>query len=243
MPLNCVIIDDEPLARECIANYVREIDFLELVGTGSNPVELRQILDEQAVDLIFLDIQMPIMTGIDFLKMTQNPPMVIITTAFPSYALEGFQLDVMDYLLKPITFNRFFQAITKAKAYFQLQAGAQPAEVGSTEKTASYFFIKCENKYEKIYFDDILYVQAMQNYVIIHTTKGKYITLLYLKNVEQYLEGQPFIRVHKSYIVAIPPIESIENNELLIQEHRIPISRNYKEKVLKKVVDDKLWKK
>lgn len=241
--MNCVTIDDEPLARECIANYVREIDFLELVGTGSNPVELRQILDEQAVDLIFLDIQMPIMTGIDFLKMTQNPPMVIITTAFPSYALEGFQLDVMDYLLKPITFNRFFQAITKAKAYFQLQAAAPHAEVASIDKAASYFFIKCENKYEKIYFADILYVQAMQNYVIIHTIKGKYITLLYLKNVEQYLEGQAFIRVHKSYIVAIPQIEAIENNELLIQEHRIPISRNYKDKVIKQVVDDKLWKK
>lgn len=243
MPLNCVTIDDEPLARECIANYVREIDFLELVGTGSNPVELRQLLDEQVVDLIFLDIQMPIMTGIDFLKMTPNPPMVIITTAFPSYALEGFQLDVMDYLLKPITFNRFFKAITKAKAYFQLQAASSGAETSSAEKTASYFFIKCENKYEKIYFDDILYVQAMQNYVIIHTTKGKYITLLYLKNVEQYLEGQPFIRVHKSYIVAIPHIEAIENNELLIQVHRIPISRNYRERVLKQVVDDKLWKK
>jgi len=243
MPLNCVTIDDEPLARECIANYVREIDFLELVGTGSNPVELRQLLDEQVVDLIFLDIQMPIMTGIDFLKMTQNPPMVIITTAFPSYALEGFQLDVMDYLLKPITFNRFFKAITKAKAYSQLQAASSGAETPKIDKTASYFFIKCENKYEKIYFNDILYVQAMQNYVIIHTTKGKYITLLYLKNVEQYLEGQAFIRVHKSYIVAIPHIEAIENNELLIQMHRIPISRNYRERVLKQVVDDKLWKK
>ncbi len=243
MPLNCVTIDDEPLARECIANYVREIDFLELVGTGSNPLELRQLLDEQAVDLVFLDIQMPIMTGIDFLKMTPNPPMVIITTAFPSYALEGFQLDVMDYLLKPITFNRFFKAITKAKSYFQLQAGSPHGEADKAEKAASYFFIKCENKYEKIYFDDILYVQAMQNYVIIHTTKGKYITLLYLKNVEQYLEGQPFIRVHKSYIVAIPHIEAIENNELLIQAHRIPISRNHREKVIKQVVNDKLWKK
>lgn len=242
MILNCVTIDDEPLAREGIGNYIREIDFLRLVGSGSNPVELIQLLDDQAIDLVFLDIQMPIMNGIDFLKMAQNPPMIIITTAYPSYALEGFQLDVLDYLLKPITFNRFFKAVNKAKNYAQMQL-ASASEPSSAPEVEDYFFIKCENKYEKIYFADILYIQAMQNYVIIHTTKGKYITLLYLKNVEQYLEGQAFMRVHKSYIVAIPKIEAIDNNELLIQNYRIPISRNYKDRVLKQVVDDKLWKK
>lgn len=242
MILNCVTIDDEPLAREGISNYIREIDFLRMVGSGSNPVELIQLLDSQAVDLVFLDIQMPIMNGIDYLKMAQNPPMIIITTAYPSYALEGFQLDVMDYLLKPITFNRFFKAVNKAKNYAQLQL-ASATETNSGTETEDYFFIKCENKYEKIFFVDILYIQAMQNYVIIHTSKGKYLTLLYLKNVEQYLEGQPFMRVHKSYIVAIPKIEAIDNNELLIEDHRIPISRNFKDRVLKQIVDDKLWKK
>lgn len=242
MILNCVTIDDEPLAREGISNYIREIDFLRLVGTGNNPIELIQLLDEQAIDLVFLDIQMPIMNGIDFLKMAQNPPMIIITTAYPSYALEGFQLDVLDYLLKPITFNRFFKAVHKAKSYALLQL-ASTADASPTSQTADYFFIKCESKYEKIYFSDILYIQAMQNYVIIHTTKDKYITLLYLKNVEQYLESQAFLRVHKSYIAAISKIEAIDNNELLIQSHRIPISRNYKERVLKQIVDDKLWKK
>lgn len=242
MILHCVTIDDEPLAREGIGNYIREIDFLRLVGSGSNPVELIQLLDEQSIDLVFLDIQMPIMNGIDFLKMAQNPPMIIITTAYPSYALEGFQLDVLDYLLKPITFNRFFKAVTKAKNYAQLQLASTAEPISSSEAEA-YFFIKCESKYEKLYFADILFIQAMQNYVIIHTTKGKYITLLYLKNVEQYLEDQAFIRVHKSYIVAIPKIEAIDHNELVIQSHRIPISRNYKERVLKQIVDDKLWKK
>ncbi|NRB50604.1 MAG: response regulator transcription factor [Saprospiraceae bacterium] len=242
MILNCVTIDDEPLAREGISNYIREIDFLRLVGSGSNPVELIQLLDEQSVDLVFLDIQMPIMNGIDYLKMAQNPPMIIITTAYPSYALEGFQLDVLDYLLKPITFNRFFKAVNKAKNYAQLQL-ASTTEGGNSSEIEDYFFIKCENKYEKIFFADILYIQAMQNYVILHTSKGKYITLLYLKNVEQYLEGQAFMRVHKSYIVAIPKIEAIDNNELVIQHHRIPISRNFKDRVLKQVVDDKLWKK
>jgi len=242
MILNCVTIDDEPLAREGIGNYIREIDFLQLVGSGSNPVELIQLLDNQDIDLVFLDIQMPIMNGIDFLKVAQNPPMIIIATAYPSYALEGFQLDVLDYLLKPITFNRFFKAVNKAKNYAQMQL-ASSSEPSNTTEAEDYFFIKCENKYEKIYFADILYIQAMQNYVIIHTTKGKYITLLYLKNVEQYLEGQAFMRVHKSYIVAIPKIEAIDNNELLIQDHRIPISRNFKDRVLKQIVDDKLWKK
>ncbi|MEO6730794.1 MAG: response regulator, partial [Ferruginibacter sp.] len=121
MTLKCVAIDDEPLARECIANYVREIDFLQLTGMGNNPVDLTRLLDEQPVDLIFLDIQMPVMNGIEFLKMTLHPPMVILTTAYPSYALEGFQLDVLDYLVKPITFNRFFKAVSKAKDYYHLR--------------------------------------------------------------------------------------------------------------------------
>jgi DNA-binding LytR/AlgR family response regulator len=248
--LKCVIIDDEPLARECIANYVEEVDFLQLVGTGSNPVELTTLLDEHAVDIIFLDIQMPIINGIEFLKMTQNPPMVIITTAYPSYALEGFQLDVLDYLVKPITFNRFFKAVTKAKDYHQLISRSVSTDLtrpdlpgGQTGVIPDYFFIKCDYKYEKIYLNDILYIQAMQNYITIHTNKGKYITLLYLKNIEQNLDKQSFIRVHKSYIVSIPKIEAIENNEIIIQSFRIPISRNYHTEVIGRVVNNRLWKK
>lgn len=239
--LKCVIIDDEPLARECIANYVKEVDFLQLVGTGSNPVELTSLLHEQPVDLVFLDIQMPVINGIEFLKMAQNPPMVIITTAYPSYALEGFQLDVLDYMVKPITFNRFFKGVSKAKDYHQLllKSGTTP----QTQTTADHFFIKCDYKYERIYFDDILYVQAMQNYITLYTTKGKYMTLLYLKNVEEKLDKQAFIRVHKSFIVAISKIEAIENNEIIIQSFRIPISRNYHDEVISRVVNDKLWKK
>lgn len=237
MMLNCVTIDDEPLARECIANYVREVDFLRLVGTGNNPVVLTRLLDEHAVDLIFLDIQMPIMSGIDFLKVTDRLPPVVITTAFPSYALEGFQLSVLDYLLKPITFNRFFRAVTRAKDYHRLLNQSTPTAA------PDYFFIKCDGKYERIYFDDILYVQAMQNYVTIYTTKGRYVTLLYLKNVQEKLAGHSFIRVHKSYLVAIPKIEAIENNELVVQSFRIPISRNYREQVIARVVSNRLWKK
>lgn len=242
MILKCVAIDDEPLARECIANYVREIDFLELSGTGGNPLELSRLLGEHAIDLIFLDIQMPVMNGLEFLKMTQHPPMVIITTAYPSYALEGFQLDVMDYLVKPITFNRFFKAVSKAKEYHQLKEKSLQQSLPA-ESAGDYFFIKCDYRYEKIYFDQILFVEAMQNYVSIHTTKGKYLALLLIKNVEQQLGKQSFIRVHKSFIVAVSKIDSIENNEIIIQSHRIPISRNYKDEVIEKVINQKLWKK
>ena len=243
MILNCVAIDDEPLARECIANYVREINFLQLTGTGSNAVDLTRLLDEQEVDLVFLDIQMPVINGIEFLKMAQNPPMIIITTAYPSYALDGFQLDVLDYLVKPITFNRFFKAVSKAKDYKHLLVKSTSADLTKTNSTDCYFFIKCDYKYERIYFDDILYIEAMQNYVTIYTHRGKYMTLLYLKNVEENLDKQSFIRVHKSYLVSIPKIEAIENNEIIIQSFRIPISRNFRDQVIEKVVNNKLWKK
>jgi len=166
MTLKCIVVDDEPLARECITNYIKDVDFLELGGTCNNPVELTATMGQQEVDLIFLDIQMPIINGIDFLRMTSKLPIVIITTAYPSYALEGFQLDVLDYLVKPITFNRFLKAVTKARDY-QLLLG-KPNTAGS-QPEADYFFIKCDYKYEKIYFNDILYVEAMQNYVTIHT--------------------------------------------------------------------------
>jgi DNA-binding LytR/AlgR family response regulator len=236
-----VIIDDEPLARECIAKYVREVDFLQLAGMGSNPVDLTRILDEQSVDLVFLDIETPVINGIEFLKMTPNPPLVIITTAYPSYALEGFQLDVLDYLVKPITFNRFFKAVNKSKDYHQLIVNSA-ASIAKADQP-DYFFIKCDYKYEKIYFDEILYIQAMQNYITIYTQKSKYMTLLYLKNIEEKLNSQMFIRVHKSYIVSIPKIEAIENNEIIMASFRIPISRNYQSEVIGRVVNDRLWKK
>lgn len=241
--MNCVIIDDEPLAREGLASYVREVDFLHLTGTCENPLELITVLDQQPVDLIFLDIQMPKMNGIDFLKIVQNPPIVVITTAYPSFALEGFQLNVLDYLLKPITFDRFIKSATKANAYHRLLAKSVPASSQQPEPRADSFFIKCGNKYEKLYFDDILFVEGMQNYVTIFTDKARYVTLLTLKHLEQNLHSPSFIRVHKSYVVSINKIDGIEGNELFIQSHRIPVSRHYRDQVLNDVLSDKLWKK
>jgi two-component system LytT family response regulator len=240
--INCAIIDDEPLAREGIASYVREIDFLQLMASAENPLELTTLLGQHPIDLIFLDIQMPKMNGLDFLKALQHPPMVIITTAYPTYALEGIQLNVLDYLLKPITFDRFFKSVKKANDYFQLLR--RPGDANAPKATSpDYFFIRCGSKYEKIHFDQILYVEGLQNYISIYTQKGKFVTLLYLKNLEENLDNASFIRVHKSYIVSIDKIEGIEGNEILIQSHRIPISRNYREQVLARVVSDKLWDK
>ncbi|MCR8560534.1 LytTR family DNA-binding domain-containing protein [Mucilaginibacter sp. BJC16-A38] len=243
MKINCVIIDDEPLAREGLASYVREVDFLHLTATCENPIDLVKLIDENKVDLIFLDIQMPKMNGIDFLKIVKNPPMVVITTAYPSYALEGFQLNVLDYLLKPITFDRFFKSANKAKDYQRLLNISASAGLQQPEPVADYFFIKCGNKYEKIYFEEILYVEGMQNYVTIFTIKGKYVTLLNLKNLEENLDSKSFIRVHKSYIVSTGKIDGIEGNEICMQSHHIPISRNYREQVIQQVVTNKLWDK
>jgi two-component system LytT family response regulator len=241
--INCVIIDDEPLAREGLASYVREIEFLHLVDTCENPLELIKLMNQHSVDLIFLDIQMPKMNGLDFLKAVQNPPIVVITTAYPTYALDGFQLNVLDYLLKPITFDRFFKSVKKASDYYHLINKPAGPAAAKTDAAADYFFIRCGSKYEKIHFDQILYVEGMQNYITIYTQKGKFVTLLYLKNLEENLDPRSFIRVHKSYIVSIDKIEGIEGNEIFIQTHRIPISRNYREQVLQQVVANKLWDK
>src|ERR1700754_110712 len=241
--LNCVIVDDEPLAREGLADYVKEIDFLQLAGVCINPVELGKLLGSQKIDLMFLDIQMPKMNGIDFLRILPNPPMVIITTAFSEYALDGFQLNVLDYLLKPITFDRFFKAVVRARDYHLLTTKPASADPTSLQRGEDFVFIKRSNKFEKIHFADILYIEALQNYVAIYTTRGKFLTLLYLKNIEQNLDNKAFIRVHKSYIVPIARIDSIDGNEIRIAEHRVPVSRNYRELVIRQVVNNNLWSK
>lgn len=241
MKINAVIVDDEPLAREGIANYVKEFDFLTLIACCENPLQLMKVLDEHTIDLIFLDIQMPKMHGIDFLKITNNRAMVILITAFPDYAMEGFQLDVLDYLLKPVTFDRFFKSVNKAKDYFQLITKSTQTIIKREEKDADFFFVKCGSKYEKIQFAEILYVEGLENYVAIYTQKDKYITLLNLKTLEKNLDSNSFIRVHKSYIVSISKIEGIEGNEIFIKSHRIAISRNYKEQVISQVLANKTW--
>ena len=249
MKINCLVIDDEPLAREGLAGYVNDLDFLHLVGECESPLEAGTLLDTHEIDLIFLDVQMPKLNGIDFLKTLRHPPLVILTTAYPQYALEGYQLDVLDYLLKPITFDRFYQAANKAKAQWQLQQKARaspvnpPSDSVPPPATDDHFFIKVEHKYERIAMRDIRWVEAMQNYVVIHTTQGKYMTLVTLKSVEERLSAERFIRPHKSYLVASDKITSVEGNQIFVGQQVIPISRHYREEVIETLINQKLLKR
>ena len=232
--LKCVIVDDEPLAGEGLARHISVVDYLELIGIVQHPVELDQLMEKEKPDLIFLDIEMPFMSGIDFLQMKTSLPMVILTTAYPNYALEAFQLDVVDYLLKPITFQRFFKAVKKAKELYQLKN-----QVKNGTPEPDYFFVKSEGKYEKIRTDEILYVQSLQNYVIIYTETGKHMSLMSLKTLEEQLAPEQFIRVHKSYLIAISKVKSFENSELKISNETIPISRANKDIVTERLLGER----
>jgi DNA-binding LytR/AlgR family response regulator len=240
MTINCIIIDDEPLARKGLKEYVADVEFLNLVGDFENPVKATALLNKENVQLLFLDIQMPKITGIDFFRSLQHAPPVIFTTAYPQYALEGFDLNALDYLVKPISFDRFFKAALKAKEYYELRS--QNAIAAKDEKE-SYFFIKADNKLVKIFFDEILFVEALQNYVTIYTTDKKYVTYLTFKSVEEYLPADRFLKTHKSYIVSASKIESIEGNDIRLGNHHVPISRNEKDEVMEKLLKGKFLKR
>lgn len=226
--MKTLIIDDEPLAREGMSDYVNQVDFLELVGTAEDALEALKFLRNQEVDLLLLDVNMPKISGIDFLKTLQNPPIVILTTAYPSFALEGYKLNVLDYLVKPITFSAFLTSALKAKKQFDLlqqKPSAAPAK-DNPQPDKSFFFIKSEGKTEKVVLSELLYAEAMQNYVHFYTERGKFTALLPLKNIESELPEPRFVRVHKSYIANLEKVTTIDGNTLLIGKHRVPVSRN-----------------
>jgi len=238
MKLTCLIIDDEPVARKGLEEYVNEIEFLQLVAQCESPVKASRYLSEHNIDLIFLDIHMPKVSGIEFLKSLRNPPLVIFTTAYSDYALEGYSLDVVDYLMKPITFERFLKAAQKAFEVFQMK------KLASEHKPhGDYFFVKCESKFEKVNYADVRYVESLQNYVIIHTAAKKLITYMTLSSLENQLPKDQFLKVHKSFIVSISGIKAIDGNEILIGDSRIPISRNLKEQVVNRIIGNNLFKR
>ena len=238
MTINAVVIDDEPLARKGLKEYIADIDFLNLTGEFDSPLKAAELISRGEVQLLFLDIQMPKMTGLDFFKTLQHAPPVIFTTAYPQYALEGFEVNALDYLVKPISFDRFFKAVLKAKEYYEVR------DTNTREANAAeYFFIKADNKLVKILFDEVLYAEALQNYVIIHTAVKKYMTYLTFKSVEDYLPADKFLKIHKSYIVAASKIDSIEGNDIRIGQQHIPISRNQKEEVMEKLLKGKFLKR
>jgi DNA-binding LytR/AlgR family response regulator len=241
LKLNCIIIDDEPLARKGLKEYISDVEFLNLVNEFDNPVKAMDCISKKEIHLIFLDIQMPKLTGLEFLKTLKNAPPVIFTTAFPQFALEGFELNALDYLVKPVSYERFLKAVVKAREYYEIR------QKNVAEKTSStiddHFFIKADNKLVKIFFNDILFAEGLQNYVVIHTREKKYITYLTFKSLEEYLPSGSFIRTHKSYIVSASKVDSIEGNELRIIQHHIPISRNLKEEVMEKLLNGKFLKR
>jgi DNA-binding LytR/AlgR family response regulator len=238
MSINCIIIDDEPLARKGLKEYIADTDFLQLIGEFDNPLKSTELISNGKVQLLFLDIQMPKITGLDFFKTLQNAPPVIFTTAYPQYALEGFEVNALDYLLKPISFERFFKAALKAKEYYEVRDT-------NTNEAASmgYFFIKADNKLVKIIYDEVLFIEALQNYVTIYTADKKYMTYLTFKSVEEYLPADKFLKVHKSYIVAAAKIDSIDGNDIRIGDRHIPISRNQKEEVMEKLLKGRFLKR
>jgi len=226
--ITCIITDDEPFARKGLQGYVEKIDFLDLRGLCEDAIELSSILQEQTIDLLFLDIQMPHISGVEFLKALRNPPKVIFTTAFEHYAIQGFELDVMDYLLKPISYERFLKATLKAKDYFDLK---EPGD-----QTQPYFFVKANGRLEKIVFDEILFIEGMENYVAIYLENKKIITHSTIKSILEKLPVKKFIQTHKSYVIAVDKINSIEGNTFHIRNYQVPLSKYLREDVLKQIV-------
>lgn len=234
MKLRCLIVEDEPLARNLLVEYVKKVTYLELIEATSNPLHALEVLRNHPIDLMFLDIQMPEITGITLLKTLQKKPLVILTTAYSEYALESYDLDVVDYLLKPITFDRFLKAVDKAS--LRLSPPAAPPESSAAEKESSFVFIKDGTKLVKINYDDILFVEGLKDYVTIVTKTQKIVSLQRLKSLEAQLPTDKFIRIHHSYIIAIKAVDTIHKGEVQIGSHMIPISDSYR-KAFKEFVE------
>ena len=227
--INCLVVDDEPIARKGIVEHVRQIDFLHCVAECRSAMEATQWMQSRRVDLLFLDIQMPKLTGIDFIKNLQKPPLVIFTTAYPEYAVEGYELDILDYLLKPVSFSRFYKASVKAYDYLTLKNKYE----GKNQE--DFFFIKCNQKIEKIKIAEVLYIEGMSNYIIVHAAQKKYVTYLTFKGVEEQLPQHLFIRIHKSFLVCVNAIKTIDGNEVVLENCSLPISKTHKEEVFSKI--------
>jgi DNA-binding LytR/AlgR family response regulator len=221
--LKCLIVEDEELARILLSTYISKIQTLELVGACSNPLEAIEFLRQHPVDVLLLDIQMPELNGIDFLRSMDQRPQVIFTTAYSEYALEGYELNIVDYLLKPFSFERFLKAVQKLR-------GIGPAT--STPKT--HLLIKSEHKVHRLDLNDLLYVQSMREYVAYYTTFGRVLSLGSLKQLEDELPSDRFVRIHKSYLVAIDRVRTLEGNFISVGDTPLPIGANYKEGLLRR---------
>ncbi len=234
--LSCIIVDDEPVARKILQEFTEQIPFLDLQGKFESAMKAEEFLRTNQPDLIFLDIEMPKVSGLQMLKRTNISSMVILTTAFPQYALDGYELDIIDYLLKPFALQRFLKAIQKAKEFYEMKN--RPG----TASTESYIFVKSEKRIERVELNDILYAEVMGNYVSIHTARKKIIAYLTMKSLESQLSHADFIKIHQSFLVNRSRIESVEGNELKVGSASLPISRNYREGVTN-LINERLLKR
>ena len=226
--IKCIIVEDETLAQNVLQSHLQKIDKLELVAICNNALEAREVLNKQDVDLMFLDIQLPGMTGLNFLRSLTTPPLVVLTTAYSEYAVESYEFNIIDYLLKPVSFERFSKAINKiVDGRLFTQAAKEKDSL-----LADHIFVKSNSKFFKVNFSEIVYIEGMKDYLKIHTREYKLVTLQTMSEMEKILPVKQFIRVHKSYIIAVAYIKSIYGNSIEIENQTIPIGINYKEKVM-----------
>ncbi len=239
MILQCLVVDDEPLAQDVLENYIERTPGLALVKKCSNAIQANAVLHKHHVDLIFLDIQMPEINGVEFMKSLKNAPAVIFTTAFSKYAVEGFNLDAMDYLLKPISFDRFLKAVNKVMDYFTLKQKNTGSSLGSQNQSNELFddfmFVKADKKMVKINYKDMFYIEGLKDYVMIYTTAGRIITLMTMKSLEEKLPDNRFVRIHRSFIIAMDKVKSISGNAVEINEKHLPIGKLYREPFMSRV--------
>lgn len=229
--MKCVIIDDEPLAVDLIKEFVSKVESLELINTFNNAIDAIAVINNSNVDLIFLDIEMPHFSGIDFLNAIDKKPLIIFTTAYSDYAVEGFNLGAVDYLVKPIPFHRFLKSVMRAQQLFQSQntTSAITPKIVAPEMEPDFMFVRSEYENVKINFSDILFIEGLKDYVKIYTSDNKFtLTLISLIKLENTLSSKGFSRIHRSYIINIKYVKSIQKNKVLIADKRIPISESYK---------------
>lgn len=237
-PIKALLVDDEPLALDILESHASRIPDLEIVASCSNALEAQQIMQQQQVDLVFLDIQMPQITGLDWLRSLTHPPLTVFTTAYSEYAVEGFELNVVDYLLKPIAFDRFLKAVNKAREQLRLKHSF----VQSPEAEEEFIFVKADKKLIKVNFDEIVYIEGLKDYVIIRMEQDRVITLQTMKSLEEKLPAQHFQRIHRSYIVNIHKIQALDGSMIEVilknQTKLLPIGKNYKEEI-QSIIDRK----
>lgn len=235
--MNVIIVDDEPLAHEVLETYISQVSDLNLVKNCYNALEAKEVLQNEDVDLMFLDIQMPQLTGLEFIRSMTKLPLVIFTTAYAEYALESYEIDAVDYLIKPVSLDRFLKALNKAKERYE----AENAEMKDGD---DYFFVKADKKLVKLFYNEILYIEGLKDYVIIKTETGRVITLQTMKSLEEKLSNKNFKRVHRSYILNKSKIKALLGNVVEIiengKEKHIPIGKNYRDELFDEINSKKI---